>query len=909
MLTPQPDPPRRMSLRSVPVLTSIWVGLAFCIALGAAMLVRHLHDRDMADCTEDLSSYALMLSAHMESSFTILEAMQDGILEQLRGEDVSTEPRFLEVTATAVMHRSLATRVSSIPYIGGVTLIDRRGILVNSTYYWPMPYRDLSDRAYFRILSTSKLDRYVTEPLQNRANGQWTVYVARRISAPDGEFLGILLGEINFPHFRSFFAEVAPQPDVVVSMFHLDGTMLVRQPQVAGVIGTAPTTGAFRLLAQGLDQGTLRNVSPVDGVDRLIAVHRLPHYPMMISISRSVGAVLHQWVEQRRYIFGIGLLLEAALAATMLLLMRHIKHGQRLAELEGSLVKAQIDKALAAEYARFNVAVNAMTQGLCMLDGDRRLIISNPRFAKIFALPPAALTSGTSLPAIMRQAIKSRAVTLRDMRLLEKALTREARPKLPLLTMWDVEDGRSLSVSLDRMPDKGWLITFADVTERRRTEAQIAHMARHDGLTGLANRLQFHERLAIAVALATRGTPHGVLCLDLDHFKTVNDTLGHPTGDALLQAVTTRLKRCCRETDVIARLGGDEFAIILPLMQDVREAGSLAERLIRELSLPFDLTGHQVVIGCSIGIAFTPHDAADTDTLLKCADLALYRAKADGRNCFRFFESTMDAALQRRRSLESDLRRALANEEFEVFYQPLIETQSGHVSAFEALLRWHRPDDVAIGPSEFIPVAEEMGLILPLGKWTLETACREAVTWPRHIAVAVNISPAQFRSRNFVAMVRDILEKCGLAPHRLELEITEGLLLHDVTETVSTLYQLRALGIRVSMDDFGTGYSSLSYLLKFPFDKVKLDRSFVTDLGNGGQRDVIIEAVTAMCQALGMQTAGEGVETEGQLAFLRAHNCTEVQGFLFSRAIPAHQIPALLADLDPQTLALPAGVH
>ena len=499
-----------------------------------------------------------------------------------------------------------------------------------------------------------------------------------------------------------------------------------------------------------------------------------------------------------------------------------------------------------------------------------------------------------------------RSVSLADMRGLKTvmSLASDAPSTENSPVLWDVSDGRTLSIRLTRMPDGGSLVTFTDVTERRRTEAQIVHMARHDGLTGLANRMLFNERLSIAVNLAARGTPHSVLCLDLDHFKTVNDTLGHPVGDALLQAVTARLRRCCRDTDLIARLGGDEFAIIMPLSRHTQDAGVLAERLIGELCLPFDLLGHQIVIGCSIGIGSTPGDSTDADSLLKCADLALYKAKADGRNCFRFFEPAMDAALQKRQALESELRQAFLNKEFALYYQPLIDTQSDCVSGFEALLRWHRPDGSYVGPDQFIPVAEEMGLIVPLGRWVLETACREAVSWPSHITIAVNISSAQFRSRNFIDTVRGALDDSGLPAHRLELEITEGLLLHDVAETVATLYQIRELGILVSMDDFGTGYSSLSYLLKFPFDKVRLDRSFMTDLGNGGHRDAIVTAVTAMCDALGMQTVGEGVETQEQLSFLKGRNCAEVQGFLFSRAVPADRIPALLVRLEHQQPSL-----
>jgi diguanylate cyclase (GGDEF)-like protein len=888
------------------MLASIGFGIGLCIALSAGLLVLHLRQRAIEDGNARLASYAMMLSAHVESSFTVLEAVQDGVLDQLHSEDIKTEDRFISLIATPEMQQLLKARVSAIPYLGAITLLDNRGILVNSSYYWPVPYRYLADRDYFRILSAKDApDRYVSEPLRNRATGFWTIYIARRISSPNGDFLGILLGEINFSYFQNYFAEVAPEPDTVVSMLHLNGVILVRQPPVEAMIGTAPKTAAFRLLAGGRDHGTIRNVSPVDGIDRLAAIHRLPHYPLVVSLSRAVAAILQPWWEQTRYLVILTALLEAGLAGIVLLGVRHFKGRDRLAGLEASLVKSEIDRAVAEEsdrneraiaayHARFTTAVNAMTQGLCMFDTDNRLIVSNPRLGEIFALPVGALTGGASFGTVVRSAVASRAISVADVRWLAQAVTAQLDALNSASTIWDIADGHALSVNVERMDDQGWLMTFTDITDRRRTEAQIAHMARHDGLTGLANRLLFHERLVAAVALAARGSQHGVLYLDLDHFKDVNDTLGHPIGDALLQAVTARLRRCSRETDTIARLGGDEFAIILPLMQHPMEAGAFADRIIEELSLPFDLLGHQVVIGVSIGIALTPDDGLDADVLLKCADLALYRAKTDGRNCCRYFKPEMDAVLQARRALESDLRRAFALDEFEVFYQPLINTASGKVSAFEALLRWRCADRPAIGPNEFIPVAEEMGLIVPLGKWVLETACNEAMTWPDEVAVAVNLSPVQFRSRNLVEMVRGVLDSSGLTPSRLELEITEGLLLHDTAETLSTLHRLRDLGVRISMDDFGTGYSSLSYLLKFPFDKVKIDRSFMMDLGNGGDRDVIVRAITAMCHALGMQTTGEGVETERQLAFLRQQNCTETQGFLFSRAVPATRVAALL---------------
>ena len=890
---------RYLAWRSVPAAASIGVALAISIAFAAALLIYQQREREIADNTGGLSTYAMMLSAHLESSFAVLEAVQGGVLDQLRGDNVTTEQQYVSMVSTRNMHDVLTARVAAIHYVGGLTLVDNRGMLVNSTYYWPMPYRDLSDREYFHVLSASGgPDRYITKPIRNRANGEWTIYVARRISAPNGDFLGVLLGEISFSYFQAFFAQVASQPDAVVAMFDLGGVMLVRQPAIPGVIGTIQDTGAYRLLTKGTDRGTTRNVSPIDHTDRIIAIDRLPHYPMVVSVSRSVDAALKPWREQRQYIVIVSVLLELALAISVALVLRHLKGRERLRTLEASLVQAEIDRAVAAESVRFNVAVNAMAQGLCMFDREHRLTVSNPRLQEMLRLPSRMMASGSPLAALIRGAVASGAVSIANVRQLKEALGSTGELSQAMSTTWDIKDGRSLLVTLDRMPDQGWLMTVADITERRRAEAQIAHMARHDGLTGLNNRTEFRDRLEVAARLAARDLPHAVLFLDLDHFKNVNDTWGHPVGDALLQEVTARIRYCCRDTDIIARLGGDEFAIIQPLGADPSGAAMLSERIISELSRPFDIAGHRLHIGCSIGVALAPNDGTDPDQLLKSADLALYKAKSDGRNCFRFFEPTLDEVLQRRRVLEMDLRHAVANNEFQVHYQPLIDAQTRRVCAFEALLRWYRPDGSTISPGDFIPAAEKMGLIHSLGRWVLATGCREAKKWPAEVCLAVNLSPVQFAGHDLVDGVRDALDASGLAPQRLQLEITENLLLEDSAETVSTLHRLRDLGVSIAVDDFGSGYSSLSYLLKFPFDKVKLDRSLMTDVGRRNQRDIVVQSVIAMCNGLGMRTTGEGIETQEQLAFLEKHGCTEAQGFLFSKAVPGKQVPGLIADIS-----------
>jgi len=427
--------------------------------------------------------------------------------------------------------------------------------------------------------------------------------------------------------------------------------------------------------------------------------------------------------------------------------------------------------------------------------------------------------------------------------------------------------------------------------ELRTQHARMFFMAHHDALTGLSNRLLFHERLEEASEQQRRrGDGVALLCLDLDHFKQVNDTLGHPAGDALLKAVAERLLACVRDGDVVARLGGDEFAILQRGANQPEHATVLAERMIEALSGPYDLGGDRIVVGASVGIAIANPDLSSADLLMRSADIALYQAKGNGRGTFCFFESVMNEQIQARRAIEVDLREALGRGEFEVFYQPLFNLHTQLVSAFEALLRWRHPDRGLISPAEFIPLAEELGLIAPIGEWVTAQACRDAVTWPEHVKVAVNLSPVQFRNVGLVESVRRALEGSGLPAHRLELEITESALLQDSEAVLATLHELRALGLRTALDDFGTGYSSLSYLRSFPFDKLKIDQSFVREMAYRPDCLAIVTSVLGLARELGMATTAEGVETEEQLAQLRRVGCTEVQGFLFDRPRSAADI-------------------
>jgi diguanylate cyclase (GGDEF)-like protein len=411
-------------------------------------------------------------------------------------------------------------------------------------------------------------------------------------------------------------------------------------------------------------------------------------------------------------------------------------------------------------------------------------------------------------------------------------------------------------------------------------------MAHHDALTGLPNRLLFRERMEAVLERIRPGEAAAVLCLDLDYFKDVNDTLGHPAGDALLEAVARRLRGCIDSGDLVARLGGDEFAVLQLSEEQSADAELLAQRILEALRQPYDIEGQPAIVSVSIGIAVATESGVSADMLLKCADLALYRAKADGRGTYRFFEAKMDAEIQARRAIELDLREALERSELEVFYQPLFDLHRRQVSGFEALLRWRHPVRGMIPPTQFIPIAEDLRLINPIGEWVLRRACGDAGSWPEHVKISVNLSPMQFRTEDLVPAVERALARSGLPAHRLEVEITESALLQNNDKVLSTLHQLHALGVRIALDDFGTGYSSLSYLRSFPFDKIKIDQSFVREIGNRSDCLAIVTSIASLARQLGMSTTAEGVETAEQLTELQAAGCDEVQGFYFDRPKP-----------------------
>src|SRR5262245_29876066 len=556
-----------------------------------------------------------------------------------------------------------------------------------------------------------------------------------------------------------------------------------------------------------------------------------------------------------------------------------------------ALIARERESALASQ---FDTALNNMPHGLCMFRADGRLAVMNHRFSEMMHLSDDLVQRGASAADIIDACVLAGSVSAASGRMI-LAEIENTRARDMITTDPDVARGRFMSWTFQPMASGGAVVLLEDITERRNAEARISHLARYDELTALPNRVNFRDEIGRLLA-TQHGSDHmsALLFVDLDQCKQVNDTLGHPCGDQLLCAVADRLREMLRPEDFVARFGGDEFVVFQQNIHSAEDAAGLARRIVDRLSECYKIDNHLVEIGASVGIALTSPEGVSADTLLKNADMALYRAKADGRGTFCFFRDEMAATVEARRILELDLRKALANEEFELFYQPLVNLKSGKITTCEALLRWNHPVRGTVSPTDIIPVAEDMGLIVDLGRWILRKACKECMKWPEVVNVAVNFSPQQFHQRDVLSEVRYALEVSGLPARRLEIEITESSLLRNTQLTHDVLSQLHSLGVRISLDDFGTGYSSLSYLHNFPLQKVKIDRSFLEGIDTDRPL-TLLRGVARLSADLGMTVAVEGIETNEQLELISADGTvTEAQGYLFSRPVPAVRMRQLL---------------
>ena len=999
--SPIPNPAR---FRPVRLLLACGVLLAAAMTAGTGLILSNLRERALDDSERALQSVALILAEQTDRAFQAIDVAQASLIERMQALGIASADEYERKMSAHDVHLLLKERLSGLPYVDEITLINAQGMPINSSGSWPIPAVSVADRDYFKALrSDPQSVSFVSKPVRDSDSGTWTIHLARKFVGSNGELVGFVLGAMELRYLEQFFGTPVVGEEGSISLFRRDGELLIRYPQRDSRVGTFASGELFTRVLSRADRGVMRLTSVVDGKERIVAGQGLAHYPIVVGVATTVKAALAGWQSAAIYMVGAAVLLIFVIGTTILLGIRQIRSYELL-------VQARAENA---QKAQLDAALNNMRQGLQMYDAKGRVVLTNQKYLRMYGLPADAEKPGW---------------TIRDVLYLRKAAgTLAGEPDSYLVKMIDhgkvdtkvveLPDGRTMSVTNAPVPDGGWVSTHEDITESKRREAsfrllfegnplpmwvyevdtlrflavndaavahygfsreqflamtvadirpvedrerlmefvrsapgtqqgnqiwrhrkadgteievaihsralryegrtavlaaardvteqrraelerarseqRIVHLAHHDALTDLPNRVLFREQLDKTLARVFRGERIAVLYLDLDNFKHVNDTLGHSMGDELLKAVADRLRGCVREVDSIARLGGDEFAIIQASLKHPTEAAVLAGRIRETLKAPYLLDGHEIVVQVSIGIAIAPNDARERDELLKNADMALYGAKAAGRDAYRFFEPAMNERVKARHDLGRDLRRALANNEFELHYQPVVDLQADALSGFEALLRWRHPARGLISPSEFIPVAEETGLIASIGEWVLRTVCAEAASWPDHVKVAVNLSPNQLRSSNLLPVVINAISASGLPARRLDLEITESVLMHNTAATLETLHQLRELGVRIALDDFGMGYSSLSYLLSFPFDKIKIDRSFIKGLPDTDNSVAIVRAVTSLARSLDMTTTAEGVETEQQLDMLKALGCTEIQGYIFSPARPAAEVSRL----------------
>ena len=868
------------------ILIVLTIGIAFSVVSDMRQRTEEGYRREISDLGTALSEQTLR---YIQEVDPILGELQNRIARL----GISSPDQFAMIMGAVEMKSVLKDRLRNMAQVNALIVIDVSGRVVNSSRDLSTPVPDSSDRDYFlHFVQQDDPGLFVSAPTKSRVDGISTVFVARRVNGPNGAFLGVVAGTLDIAYLNEFYQAISTRPGRSVTLLRGDGLILTRYPDPTKQTGTwmAPESPWHQLAAHG--GGNYLSPGFLGGFPALVSVHPLRTYPLVIDVSVKEDIEMAAW---RRQAWLLGCAEAVAVGGLILLswviaLQFRRQESQYAALREAADAMRRSERIAEEKSYLLATTLDHMDQGLMMIAADDTVAICNQRAIELLNLPPDLMSGKPYWNDVLKWQWESSEFTCTDAN-LQAFIHRSALLEGPLVYDRERPNGSFLEVRTTPLPDGRAVRTYTDITDRKRAEQRVDFLAHHDGLTGLPNRVLLNDRLSQALAHTRRsGTPVAALTLDLDRFKEINDTYGHDAGDRVLVQAADRLRRAVRAADTIARVGGDEFVVIQCDAQQPAASVELAQRLVEALSHPFDVGNKLVSIGGSVGIALFPGDGEAPDDLLKHSDIALYRAKAEGRGTFRLFEAKMDLEIRERRSIEHDLRNAIGTNELKVHFQPQFASDTKVITGFEALLRWEHPERGNVSPAVIIPIAEASRLILELGAWVIEAACTAAMSWTVPYRVAVNLSAAQFRDGDLPGLVADVLRRTGLPACRLELEVTESLLIDSADLALTALRSLKRMGVSIALDDFGTGYSSLSYLRLFPFDKIKIDKSFIRGLGEDPCALSIVDAILAMGRSLDMEVIAEGIETEQQLSILRGQHCSEVQGFLLGRPIPSESM-------------------